>query len=375
MSSPVENLALTEQSQSLSHFIDSRWPEDELNVIHRQAIQDHETYNLPIMQPDIDRDEDTDSALGDEVSAYSASIRSSVYNYPERYGRTYHAYKEGRYSLPTDEAELDRLDTFHHLILRAMENRLYFAPISDNFTGRVLDIATGTGIWPIDFADLHPAALVIGNDLAPTQPQVVPPNVQFYVDDVESRWTYTSHEVFDFIHARFLAGAIADWPKLLQNCYNHTRPGGFVEFQDWDTWLYSQNGTLPPESALNRFHQMTSGGRHAQGFNMKPGPDLEQVIKDAGFVNVHVEKIHLPLGPWPKDKAMKEIGMINLVQMEQAIEGICLGVLTQLPPEVGGPWSWEEIQLFLVDVRKDMRNKKIHGLYDFYVVYGQKPES
>lgn len=331
--------------------------------------------NSSQVQPEVTQGDDTDSAYGDEISTYTASVRSSIYDYPERYGRTYHAYQEGRYTLPTDEAELDRLDIHHHLILRAMQSRLYFAPIPDDLAGRVLDIATGTGIWPIDFADMHPAATVIGNDLAPTQPTMVPPNVSFYIDDVEDNWNYPEREAFDFIHARFLAGAIADWPKLLRQCYAHTKPGGYVEFQDWNTWLYSQDGTLPAESALNKFHQMSCAGRHAQGYNMRPGPDLEQYFKDAGFVNIEVQKIRLPLGPWPKDKFTKEIGIINLVQMEKAVEAICLAVFTQLPPEAGGPWSWEAVQVFLADIRKDMRNKKIHGLYDFFVVHGRRPES
>lgn len=326
------------------------------------------------VEAEVSTGDDVDSAFGDEISTYSASVRSSIYSFPERYGRAYHAYKEGRYSLPADEGELDRLDIHHHLILRAMRNKLYFAPLPDTFAGRTLDVATGTGIWPIDFADGHEGAYVIGNDLAPTQPEMVPPNVHFYIDDVEADWTYAEHEAFDFIHARFLAGAIANWPKLVQQCYTHMKPGGYIEFQDWNTWLYSQDNTLPPGCALDRFHQITCGGRHAQGFNMRPGPELEQLITDAGFVDVTVEKILLPLGPWPKNKFLREIGIINLVQMEKAIEAVCLGVLTELPPEAGGPWAWSEIQVFLAEIRKDMRNKKIHGLYDFYVVHARKPE-
>lgn len=300
-------------------------------------------------------------------------MQSSIYEYRERWGRKYHSYEQGRYVLPADDAELDRLDTHHYLILRAMQDQLYLAPLPKDFAGRVLDIATGTGIWPIDFAELHPACEVIGNDLAPTQPVMVPPNVQFYIDDVEKEWNYQPHEAFDFIHTRFLAGAISDWPKLLRQCYEHTRPGGYVELQDWNTWVYSQDGTLPPDSALNKFHQMVCSGRHNQGFNMKPGVDLEHWLGDAGFVDIQVCKILLPLGPWPKDKALKEIGVINLLQLEMAAEALCFAVLPNLPPEAGGPWKWEEIQVFLSDVRKDMRNKSIHGLFDFYVAYGQKP--
>ena len=45
----------------------------------------------------------------------------------------------------------------------------------------------------------------------------VPPNVRFLVDDVEDEWTYDTP--FDYIHCRYLAGAIADWPKLIRKAY------------------------------------------------------------------------------------------------------------------------------------------------------------
>ena len=295
-------------------------------------------------------------------------------NFPERYGRTYHAYREGRYPLPNDEGELNRLDVHHHLILLAMQNHLFFAPLPPDFSGRVLDLGTGTGIWPIDFAQHFPGATVVGNDLSPTMPTSVPPNCHFYIDDIEAAWTYNASETFDFIHARFLAGAITDWPHLMNQTFEHLKPGGWVEFQDWNTWLYSQDGSLPLDSALNKFHAITCSGRHATGFNMRPGPELEQWIRDAGFVDVQVRKILLPLGSWPKNRRQKEIGVFNLVQMERGVEGVCLAVLPNLPPEVGGPWEYEEVQVFLADIRKDMRNPKIHGLYDFWVVWARKPE-
>lgn len=45
----------------------------------------------------------------------------------------------------------------------------------------------------------------------------LPPNVTFEIDDVESEWQFS--RPFDFIHARYMAGAIADWPKLMHQCY------------------------------------------------------------------------------------------------------------------------------------------------------------
>jgi hypothetical protein len=45
----------------------------------------------------------------------------------------------------------------------------------------------------------------------------VPPNVRFQVDDVESPWVYNTP--FDYIHCRYMAGAIADWPGLAKQTF------------------------------------------------------------------------------------------------------------------------------------------------------------
>lgn len=46
----------------------------------------------------------------------------------------------------------------------------------------------------------------------------VPPNLEFIVDDVEDEWGY-ENQPFDFIHARFLAGSIRDWPRLMKQAF------------------------------------------------------------------------------------------------------------------------------------------------------------
>ena len=40
------------------------------------------------------------------------------------------------------------------------------------------------GAWPIEVADEYPTARVVGMDLAPIQPQLVPPNCEFMVGDL-----------------------------------------------------------------------------------------------------------------------------------------------------------------------------------------------
>lgn len=64
-------------------------------------------------QPPIEVDEisDTDSAIDfRSLASSTTSIGSSILKSREENGRTYHAYKDGKYVYPDDENEKDRLD-------------------------------------------------------------------------------------------------------------------------------------------------------------------------------------------------------------------------------------------------------------------------
>ncbi|KAI9739709.1 MAG: hypothetical protein M1834_006428 [Cirrosporium novae-zelandiae] len=58
-----------------------------------------------------------------------------------------------------------------------------------------------------------------------------------------------------------------------------------------------------------------------------------------------------------------------MTQVLDGLEAFALGIFTK----VHG-WSAEEVQLFLIDVRKDMMKKSVHLMFKFYVVYGQRLE-
>ena len=130
---------------------------------------------------------DTDSAIGDDdIESSTASLRSSIYAHVYENGRRYHSFRAGKYVLPNDETEQERLDLSHHTFRLSLKGGLCLTKL-DN-PKRILDVGTGTGIWAIDIGDLYPEAEVIGTDLSPIQPQWVPNNVKFEIDDCTDDW-------------------------------------------------------------------------------------------------------------------------------------------------------------------------------------------
>ncbi|KAI8411578.1 hypothetical protein FOFC_08172 [Fusarium oxysporum] len=164
---------------------------------------------------------DQDSSLGDvwETTSSTASLRSSILDYRHENGRTYHRFKDGKYNLPNDERENERLDLQHHLFLLTFDNKLGLAPpnLPGSKVERVLDVGTGTGIWAIDFADDHPEAEVLGIDLSPIQPRFVPANLEFQIDDIDEEWNYSAP--FTCIHSRMMNMSIQNWEDYLRKAF------------------------------------------------------------------------------------------------------------------------------------------------------------
>lgn len=175
----------------------------------QDSVQQAGNGNIIVDEDELESDPGYES---DRASFASTSLSSSARDYLFENGRRYHRFREGRYNFPNDEAEQDRED-MKHACVKMLCQQLYFAPLDDRNVQNVLDIGTGTGIWAIEMGDQLPSANVVGIDLSPIQPDWVPSNVHFVVDDAESEWLYPEDH-FDYVHSRHTVMAIKDWPRL-----------------------------------------------------------------------------------------------------------------------------------------------------------------
>ncbi|SPO05586.1 related to methyltransferase [Cephalotrichum gorgonifer] len=307
-----------------------------------------------------------ESLESDDLASSSASLASSVLKYRHENGRRYHAFKDGAYAFPNDDAEAERMDFQHVMHTLTHDGKLFLAPIDQGEASHVLDAGTGTGIWAIDFADDNPQAKVIGVDLSPIQPVFVPPNAEFYIADLEESWTFSNP--FDLIHTRLLTGSIADWPKFYKQSFDHLAPGGFIELSDPAMTIRSDDDTLPKDSALYEWTKLMTDAAVKLGRPPSTAETTASQLAEAGFINIEQRHFKWPTNSWPKDPKMKQLGAMTFEDIGKNLYGLSVALFTR-----GLGWTIEELQVFLVQVRREMRDPKIHAYIPVYVVYGQKP--
>lgn len=317
-------------------------------------------------------DAGSDAGYGsDNMSTASTSIGSSVRDYMFENGRRYHSFRAGAYNFPNDDIEQEREDMKHAMVRLLSGQKLHFAPI-DESPQNILDIGTGTGIWAIEMGEQYPSAHVLGIDLSPIQPTWLPPNVHFMVDDVESPWLHAQNH-FDYVHSRHTVQAIKDWPQLFSNALQHIKPGGWMELQEIHHYPHharTGDAVPPHEHPVAQYWTYINEGLAQLGvdFPAAAGGKLATKMQAAGFVNVTERVFHVPLGTWPKNQVLKTVGLYWRTILTDGLQAIALGPMSR-----GMGWSREQIEVFLVEVRRAYSDHTSLLYMPMHIVYGQKP--
>ncbi|KAJ4180851.1 hypothetical protein NW755_011383 [Fusarium falciforme] len=315
-------------------------------------------------------DNDADSALGEDAAESTASITSSILQYRNISGRTYHRdIGNAQYWGTNDEQQNESMDINHHVLTLVLDGALYLAPLSKDIK-KAIDVGTGTGIWAIDFAEAFPKTEVIGTDVSPIQPSWVPPNLRFEIDDCTQEWTFAPNSL-DYIHMRWLVGSIVDWPQLFKEAYKCLKPGGYIESHEALSRMDCDDGSIHEKSAMHQWGKffVEGGKKIGRSFTIVEDEIQRKAMEEAGFVNIEERNFKVPIGGWPRDPKQKEIGRYAQATLEQDIEGYVLFMANTVEG-----WSKEEIEVYISLLRRELHSGKMHPYYLQKVVWAQKPK-
>lgn len=152
-------------------------------------------------------------------------------------------------------------------------------------------------------------------------------------------------------------------------------PGGYIELMDPIYPVTCDDGTVPKDSAVSKWSTLMNEAATKLGSGLDSGLRYKDQLINAGFTNVTEAPYKWPMNTWPKDLKLKELGAkashiirqqftngvlgawgnVNLVG---GVQGLSMFLFTKM---LG--WNTDELEVFCVDVRKDLCNKEFHGYW------------
>jgi SAM-dependent methyltransferase len=206
----------------------------------------------------------------------------------------------------------------------------------------------------------HPTRLVspfpasLSNQPPNTPPLSVPVNCSFEVEDFEDEWTY--EQKFDLIHGRLLLSCFSNPKRVFEQAFRCLAPGGWLEMQDADFPARCADSSLAG-TPLDQWYNYIVAGGAAMGRNLSMVRLYRGWLEEIGFVNVQERFFRWPINTWPRDPHLKKLGF----WFQHDLLELMTGLKTALTRGLG--WSQEKAEVFLVDVRKDVKDRNIHAYH------------
>lgn len=152
----------------------------------------------------------------------------------------------------------------------------------------------------------------------------------------------------------------------------HVKPGGWVEVQEMIhiPFTVHDDGYLPEDHPVAHFWSLIREGLAACGVDSEvlEGGGIANKMRRAGFVEVTERTIQIPIGTWPKNKALKTVGLFWRTILIDGLQALALGPLTR-----GLKWTRERVEVFLMAVRRAYQDNAALMYMPMHIVYGQKP--
>ena len=137
--------------------------------------------------------------------------------------------------------------------------------------------------------------------------------------------------------------------------FSNLKPGGWVEFQSVTGVLSSDDNSLRKDGAFQAFADNLGAACAKFGAPIDDPFRWKGQLEAQGFEEVTEKVYKLPCNTWPKDERLKFLGAWEMHNLLTNLEGFCSRLYQK-----GLGWTDEEVQVFLPEVRKDIRDRSNH---------------
>ena len=140
--------------------------------------------------------------------------------------------------------------------------------------------------------------------------------------------------------------------------FSHLKPGvGHLEQIDFDFEPRCDDGTLLENSIWKEWYNRYL--TEATTYHSRPiayNHNTQQILEALGFVDVHVQKIQVPVGEWSPGKI--DMGRYYRVALSDSVEPMSLAVFTR-----EDKWNWpvDAAKFHLNGVRGMVNDARIHA--------------
>lgn len=124
---------------------------------------------------------------------------------------------------------------------------------------------------------------------------------------------------------------------------------------------------MKEDAPLAKFMDLSEEALDKFGMKFRLANHMEEPLKKAGFVNIKCYTVKTPIGTWPKDPTLRLIGQYMITIMSDLMSAFGAKPFRALG------MSPEEIEVFLAQGRKQMKDTKSHQYLEFKFWTAQKP--
>lgn len=119
---------------------------------------------------------------------------------------------------------------------------------------------------------------------------------------------------------------------------------------------------------LKAFIDTSSLGLRKFGGEPLRGLKLDEALVSAGFTNMHTITKKVPIGPWPRAKHLKFIGMCMRSALSQSLGALAAKPMATLgiPPE--------DRRALVTEAKRSLNDQRMHRYMKCVICYGQKKE-